>query len=141
MPRSTIDKATANFEGSIAFVKDRYLSGLEGSNWKTPAGSDNSEKLFAEKMNQAISNKSRQKGIMAVSNEDWLNAAKTKGADSIAEGMRQGKDKYNKNFSPILSAMNSAADKLPARTSDLKANIINRVTPVAQAAHDASLRK
>lgn len=141
MPRSNIDKATNNWDGSIAFVKDRYVAGLEGADWKSKASSDNAEKLYAEKVQAAISNKSRQKGINAISNEDWLNAAKTKGADSIAEGMRQGKEKYTKNFSPILAAMNSAADKLPAKTTDIKANIINRVTPVAEAAHNASLRK
>ena len=141
MPRKNIDQASGNYEGSIAFVKDRYLTGLEGADWRTNAGSDNAEKLYADKIQQAISNKSRQKGIKAVSNDDWLNAAKTKGADSIQEGMRQGQEKYTKNFSPILSAMNSAAEKLKPKTADIAANIQNRVLPVAMAAHEASLRK
>jgi hypothetical protein len=55
--------------------------------------------------------------------------------------MRQGQEKYTKNFSPILSAMNSAAEKLKPKTADIAANIQNRVLPVAMAAHEASLRK
>ena len=69
-----------------------------------------------------------------------MNAAKTKGAESIQEGMRQGKAKYAKNFAPVLSAMNSAAAKLKPKTSDIAQNIQNRVLPVAMAAHNASKR-
>lgn len=141
MPRSTIDKAGGNFESSIAFVKDRYLMGLEGADWKTPSGSDAAESLFAAKMQAAISNKSRQKGVQATSNDEWMQSAKTKGADSIQEGMRQGVDGYKKNFAPILAAMNNEAAKLKPRTTDIAANVANRVTPVAMAAHNASLRK
>ena len=140
MVRKNIDQALTNYDSSIAFVKDRFIAGLEGANWKTNAGSDNAEKLYAEKVQMAISNKSRQKGINAVSNEDWLNAAKTKGADSIQEGMRQGKAAYQKNFAPVLTAMNNAAATLKPRTSDIAANVTNRVIPVALAANKASLR-
>lgn len=140
MPRATIDKAVVNYDSSISFVRDRYVSGLDGADWKSKASSNEAEALYAEKITKAISSKSRQRGINAVSNEDWLNAAKTKGANSIQEGMRQGKDKYNKNFAPVLSAMNNAAASLKPRTVDINTNIDNRVKPVAMAAHNASRR-
>ena len=81
-----------------------------------------------------------KKGVDKVNNEQWKQASLTKGASSIAEGMRQGREKYETNFSPILSAINSAVDRLPPRSTDAMANIDARLKPVVKAAIDAAGR-
>ena len=70
----------------------------------------------------------------------WRNMAMNKGAASIAEGMRQGQAKYEKNFSPILNAIKGAVDSLPPRSTDPMADVDARLKPVAMAAHSAGKR-
>ena len=140
MARKSITQASSNYEGAIPIVRGRYEQGVQDGDWAAGVKNPAAKKNYEEGIRKSIANDSWGKSVAKVSNEDWKQAALTKGANNIEEGMRQGKEKYERNFSPILTAMNSAADKLPARTTDANQNIDARLKPIVKAAQDAALR-
>lgn len=130
----TISQAKENYVQSISIVPQRYQQGVESADWKKGVSSSAANTNWKEGIAKAAAENKWSKGVSKVSNEDWKNAALTKGAASISEGMRQGQDKYEANFSPILSAINSAAASLPPRSTDAMSNIDNRLKPIVKAA-------
>jgi len=132
--RKTVQTASANLEQSLANIPQRYTDGVKGADWQSKAGSEQAEQNFSSAMQKAIAQKRRQAGVQRVSNADWQNAAATKGGPIIAERIRGSLGKYQANFGPVLDAMNMAAERAPARTTDYRANINNRLVPVVEAA-------
>lgn len=140
MVRKTIDQAAVNLESSISLIPDRYEMGVKGASWQAAAASQQAEANFAAGIQKAIGNKSRQKGVAKVSDEEWRNKTITLGKQRIGEGIRANLDKYKTRFNPVLQAMNNAAASAPPRTVDAMANIDNRLKRVVQAAINASPR-
>jgi hypothetical protein len=138
MVTKNIDEAKANFEASIGYIPDRYKSGVNKANWLEPAKSEAAEKNYADATSKAISQKSRQKAIAAMSNDDWKTAAINKGAPIIGERIRGSLDKYASEFGPILSAVNAKSAALPPATTDFRANITNRLVPIVETAKKAA---
>jgi len=140
MAKKSITQASDNYEGAIPIVRARYEQGVQDGDWSGGVKNPAAKKNYEEGIRKAISNDSWGKGVSKVSNEDWKQASLTKGAANIEEGMRQGKEKYERNFAPILTAMNTASDKLPARTTDANQNIDARLKPIVKAAQEAAKR-
>ena len=138
MPRATIQTAMDNYGNSISLVPERYQAGIANADWKTAVSGQQANQNWKDGIQSAISNDSWTKGIEKVSNDTWKNAAATKGAASIATGMRNALPKYQRNFAPILEAMNSRAASLPPKTTDFRQNIANRVIPIVEAAKQAA---
>jgi hypothetical protein len=138
MVQKTLAEARANFEASVGYIPDRYKSGVAKADWLTPAKSDAAEKNYSDAVSKAISQKSRQKAIAGMTNDDWKNAAVNKGAPIIGERIRGALDKYESEFGPILSAVNSKAQALPPATTDFRANITNRLVPIVETAKRAA---
>ena len=128
----TKEEARANFEASLGYIPARYKSGIAKADWKTPASSEQAELNYAEATGKAIANKTRQKAIAGVSNEEWKNAAITKGAGIIAERIRMKLDKWSNKFGPIYDSVVSKVGTLPPRTADFRTNITNRLVPVVE---------
>jgi hypothetical protein len=131
MPK-TKEEARANFENSIGYIPDRYAKGVARADWHTPAKSDASEKNYADGVGKAVSNKSRQKAIGAMSNEDWKSAAIAKGAPIIGERIRSALDKWSSEWGPKYDQVVSKVASLPPRTIDWRTNINNRLVPVVE---------
>lgn len=132
MVHKTRAEAKANLESAITYIPDRYKQGVQKADWLTPAKSDAAERNYADAVSKAVANKTRQKGIGKVSNDDWKNGAVNKGAPIIGERIRGALGKYDNNFGPMLEAVNSTADALPSRTTDFMANINNRLVPTVK---------
>ena len=133
-----ISQAQENYVQSITIVPQRYQQGVEGADWKKGVSNPQANTNYKDGVQRAISENAWKKGVDKISNEEWKNAALTKGASSISEGMRQGQEKYATNFAPILSAINSAVSSLPPRTTDPMANIDSRLKPIVKAAINAA---
>lgn len=138
MVRKNIDQAAVNLESSISLIPERFEMGVKDANWKTAAESAQAEANYAAGTQKAIANKSRQKAISKVSNEEWKNKTITLGKARIGEGIRANLQKYKDKFAPVLTAMNAAAASAPPRTVDPMANIDNRLKKVVAAAIAAS---
>ena len=132
MVLKTKEEAKANFEAAIGYIPDRYRSGVSKADWLTPSKSDAAEKNYADGVSKAVTNKTRQKGIAKISNEDWKNAAINKGASIIGERIRGSLDKWANNFGPIYDQVASRVAALPPKTTDWRANINNRLVPVVE---------
>lgn len=129
----TKEEARANLEQSLQYVEGRYKAGVGRADWATPAGSDQAETNFAEAMSKAISRKTRQQKVKQVSNSEWQEKAGVKGGQVIAQRMRDSLDKQAANWAPIYDRVVSDIARLPARTTDFRTNITNRVVGTVEA--------
>jgi len=132
MVLKTKEEARANFEASIGYIPDRYRSGVSKADWITPAKSDAAEKNFADGVSKAIAGKTRQKAIASMTNEDWRNGAINVGAPRIGEAIRANLGKWAANWGPMYDQVASRVATLPARTTDFRANINNRLVPTVE---------
>lgn len=123
----TKEEARANLDASIAYIPDRYRTGVGRADWAGPAGSDQAERNFAEAMSKAIAKKSRQLKVKMVSNSEWQERAAVKGGAVIGERIRAALDKQAAKWGPIYDRVTADITRLPARTVDFRSNITNRV--------------
>ena len=128
----TKEEARANFEAAISYIPDRYASGVRKADWQGPAGSDAAERNYAASVQKAISTKRRQTKVKEVSNSEWQSAAVNKGAPIIGDRIRQSLDKWSSNFGPAYDQVVSKVGALPAKTTDFRANINNRLVPIVE---------
>lgn len=132
MTIKTKEEARANFESAIPVIGTRYEQGVRKADWQSKAASDQAERNFADGMNKAISSKRRQTKIRALSNADWQNAAVSKGVPIIGERIRQSLDKWAGNWGPMYDQVAAEVGRLPAKTTDFRANINNRLIRVVE---------
>ncbi len=97
------------------------------------AKSDAAETLYAAKVQAAIANKSRQKGLNKTSEGDMNAAMQASGASNYRTGTQRSAGKWGKNFQPYASTLDGLEGKLPAKTADPIANVTNRVGAVVRA--------
>jgi len=89
-----------------------------------------SEDLYAQKVQEAIANRSRVKGLEKVTDEDWRKAALDKGVARIGAGMQAAVEDQKKGYAPYHAALSGLS--LPARTADGMANLTNRAGAVVK---------
>jgi hypothetical protein len=82
-------------------------------------------------MQEVLASKSRQRGVSAVSEEDWRVPAKTIGGQSIGQKFRLSKDKWAKKTQPYLDVI--ANTEIADKTTDFNANIDGRLKPIVAA--------
>lgn len=126
-------EALENWKAAQGRVPEAYSKGVaraKNVTEKAIAG----EALFAAKMQEAIANKSRAKGLEKSSDEKWRAAAQGKGAQRIAAGMAAAENEFSSGIAKVLSVIQGVS--IPARVADPMANIDNRLKPIAKALHD-----
>lgn len=124
-----IDK---RYKDGISRAPAAYKAGVTATtDWQEKASSNEAEDLYAAKIREAVSAKSRQRGVSRVSNADWKNRASDVGSARIGPGMTANADKRTKNFEPYRSAIEGVS--LPAKGADPIANVDNRVKPIVSA--------
>ena len=126
----SLEQTKKNWEGSHARVPAAYQAGVQNAKDVINKGIA-AEDLYAAKVQEAIANKSRAKGLAKVSDEQWRQAAMTKGGARIGPGMAAAKDKYASGMGEVLSTIQSVT--LPPRSADPMANVDNRVKPIVDA--------
>jgi hypothetical protein len=104
------------------------------------AKSDSAEALYAAKLQAAISNKSRQKGLAKVTESDMNAAMTATGAANYRSGTGRSADKQAKNVEPYYAALDGLEGKYPAKTSDPMANLTNRAGLVVKTLSDLKKR-
>lgn len=99
---------------------------VEASGKLDKAKSDAAEQLFAAKIQAAIANKSRQKGLNKVTESEMNAAMQATGATNYRSGTGRSAEKQAKNVEPYYAALDGLEGKYPARTADPMANLTNR---------------
>jgi len=128
----TKEEARANFEAAVGYIPARYEAGIAKADWLGPAKSDQAEKNYADAVSKAVASKARQKGVASVSNEEWKEAARTKGAPIIGERIRAALGDWVANWGPMYDQVVSKVAALPPKTIDWRGNINNRLVPVVE---------
>ena len=93
--------------------------------------SDDAQTNFEAAMKDPKVLKRRQSKLKKLSESDLNDAMRTKGAARYAEGTAASADKALENVTPYLEEIDSITARLPARTRDPRANVMNRVVPIA----------
>lgn len=137
MARKTIQQASDNLRTAATTMGPRYTLGIQGADWQGPASSDQAETNWGTGVQAAIASGARRTGIMAVSNSVWQQLSISKGAAVIGARVTDALDKYQRNFGPVLTAMNQAASLLPPRTASAQQNVAQRLLPIIAAAKEA----
>ena len=127
MPSS--DEIKKSYTASIPAVSGKYASAV-GKTSGVIEAAKRAESLYAQKMQEAIANRSREKGLDKVTDEDWRKAALEKGAARIGPGMAAAVNKQAAGYEPYRSALSGY--ELPARTADPMTNVNQRVGGVVQ---------
>lgn len=132
----SIEEIKANYTSGAAVAPARYAARVATTTGVIAAGVA-AETLWATKMQTAITNRTRSKMLAKVTDAQWQEAAKTKGAARIGPGMSAAVDKQATNFTPYQAVL--AGLVLAARTADPATNVTGRVAPIAVALHAKKL--
>lgn len=125
--------AKANYKTGASNNAEKLVSNYVKTTGKLDAAkSDAAEKLYAENVAKAIAEKRRQKALGRVSESDMNAAMTATGAQNYRSGTERGADKQSKNVEPYYAALDALEGKLPARTSDPMANLMNRAGAVVK---------
>jgi hypothetical protein len=73
-----------------------------------------------------------------MSNQEWQQAAVNKGAAIIGQRVQDSLDKWQRNFAPIYDKVVAEVQRLPAKTTDWRSNVNNRLVPTVDAWKKAS---
>ena len=100
------------------------------------ASSEAAEALYAEKIQRAIARKSRQKGLKRISEADMNAGMQATGAAAYRAKTTAKVGKMMGNVEPYLDALDGLEGRLPPRTADRMANLMNRAGMVVQTLGD-----
>ncbi len=132
----------------VSKLADAYKKGVgaKGDKWRdnflatsgiAEAGkSDAAETRYAEKVTEAVTNRTRQKGMAGVTDET-IKAPVRSGSSSMYTGPAQNKaPKFQSKFAPYVPTINQAVASLKPKEASVDANVDNRVKPIANALHN-----
>jgi len=119
--------AKANYISGASNNAEKLVTNYTRKTGKLDAAkSAGAEALWSAKIQAAIANKSRIKGLERVSESEMNAAMQASGAANYRSGTSRSADKQAKNVEPYLAALDGLEGKYPARTADPMANLTNR---------------
>jgi len=128
-----IEATVGNWRGAIGGVPAKYKTGVQAAT-DTIEKAIAAEELYAAKVQEAISNKTRVKGLQKTSTAEWKSRAAELGSARIAAGMTAAEPKFRKGISDVLSTIETVT--IADRTADPIANVDGRVKPIVKALYD-----
>lgn len=136
----TIQEARKHLGEAAPSIGPRYKESTAKADWEGPSSTPESEANYQAGVAESIAGDKRRAGIRAAGDAKFRKGCSEKGAPVIGKRITDALGDYEREFGPVLGAMNSAADAAPPRTRDPMANIDARLKPVVQAAIDAKRR-
>lgn len=139
MPRvhKSIEEARKHLGEAAPVIGTRYKEATAKAVWAEAAASNAAKANYEAGLAEAIAAGRREANIREAGDTKYRKGCSEKGAAVIGGRITAALAEYASKFSPVLSAMNSAADAAPARTRDFRTNITNRLMPVVEAAKRA----
>jgi len=132
-----IEATAQNWRGAIGAVPAKYKAGVMNAN-NTIENAIAAEDLYAARVQEAITNKTRVKGLQKTSTAEWKQRASELGSARIAAGMTAAEPKFRKGMTDVLSTIESTS--IGERTADPMANVDARVKPLVRALYDMKRR-
>ena len=134
----TIQQAGENLRQVAPLIGARYITGINNADWQGPASSEQAEQNYSTGVQRAVADGTRRAGILDVTNQQWQQAAVSKGGGVIGQRIADAVPKSIQNFGPILAAMSQAQANLPPRTTSASQNVTNRLLPIIRSAMEAA---
>lgn len=122
------DKYTRNTAAATSDLVDGYVARTDKV---ARMASDDAQKNFEEAMRDKAVLERRQKRLKGLSESDLNEAMRTKGAARYAEGTAASADKALERVGPYLDEIDKIVARLKPRTRDPRANVMERVVPLA----------
>lgn len=138
MPHKTVQEARKHLEQSVANIPSRYKEATSKAEWANKAASDEAEANYSAGVAEAVAEGRRAAKITEVGDAKYRKGCAEKGAGVIGQRITAALSEYERAFSPILGAMNSASDAAPAKTRDFRTNVTTHLYPVIEAAKRAA---
>lgn len=132
-----IERTTANWRGAIPTVPSKYKAGVQGAT-NTIENAIAAEELYAARVQEAVANKTRVKGLQKTSTAEWKARASELGSARIAAGMTAAEPKFRRGMSDVINTIE--ATTIGERTADPIANVDNRVKPIVRNLYDMKRR-
>ena len=106
----TIQQAGENLRQVAPLIGARYITGINNADWQGPASSEQAEQNYSTGVQRAVADGTRRAGILEVSNQQWQQAAVSKGGGVIGQRIADAVPKYIQNFGtlPIVCSRSSA---------------------------------
>lgn len=127
------------FRRGLQGGSQKYTEGVQSPKrpWKESASSDQAEKRYAAGVTRAASQKSRQKAVASMSEEDWRTAAVQVGAANLAAASERAATNYAKNLPTIMSAASAATAAAMQIDGTTMESRLQRAAAAARAIHRA----
>ena len=122
------DKYTRNTAAATGDLVDGYIARTDKV---ARMASDNAQDNYESAMKDPKVLKRRQSKLKKLSEDNLNEAMRTKGAARYAEGTAASANKALDNVTPYLDEIDKIVAGLAARTRDPRANVMNRVVPIA----------
>jgi hypothetical protein len=130
------DQLRKNFAAGVGAKGSKWLENFKSATGKVEAArSDAAESTYAAKVQAAVANRSRLKGLASVSESDLNAAADAVGAGGFTTPATAKAGKFAKKAKPYVDLAVSTANALPPRGADPEANVDARVKPIVRALH------
>ena len=128
-----IEATTSNYQAAIGAVPAKYKAGVQAAT-NTIENAIAAEPLYAAKVQEAVANKTRVKGLQKTSTAEWKSRASELGAARIGPGMNAALPKFRRGISDVLTTIEGVT--IAERTADPEANVDGRVKPIVRALYD-----
>ena len=128
----SLDLSMKKWKESQGRVPQAYKDGISAAKDVIAKGVA-AESVYAEALQATIASGKRAKKLQEVSDEQWRQAALTKGAARIAQGMAAAEGKMSTGLGKVLAVIQGVS--IAPRVADPMANIDNRLKPIAAALH------
>lgn len=111
----------ARYQRGVSAGAQTYAEGVtgKGNTWKTNATSDAAEARYANGVNRAVANRTRQKGVSAVSSATWETNARELGSQNYARSATKAATNYSAIAGDVIAAAQAgqnAAAAIPGAT-------------------------
>lgn len=95
------------------------------------ATSDDAQNAYVAGVTDPVSQRLRLIRLKELSEEDLNRGMREKGPTTYPAGIDAGKEKYDRRVGPYMDEIDRIVPTMEARTRDARANVMNRVIPIA----------
>jgi hypothetical protein len=127
----SVDQAAAKFVSRASAAAPDYTNGVQNPRRDWAQSTAAAETTYSTGVQQAVSNGSFKKGVLAAGSDKWQRKASTVGSQRFASGVNAAKGDYSTKVQPYFDVL--ANLNLPPRQPKGDPSNVQRVAAIAQA--------
>jgi len=133
-----LEEAKRRWEQITSGKAGEYARGIETTTKNWQANTLAAVGAYEQGVQQAVANKSFEKGVKRITNEDWKAKAMDLGQRRFADGIRANVDKWAKKWAPYRETL--AAITLPPRRAAGDVANYERVKIIGMKLHEKKVK-